>query len=129
MHLASVSLMKDNGPNTILRVRVADEPSERAAGYQHICPEIIKLSAILFVYERSTNRSFHMFNVHAELDIGFFDENGRLIQVIRMEPQTADGTPASVYKSEEDFQYALETRAGFFADHKIYSRQATLKFL
>ena len=127
MHHASISLVQDTGEMTSLRVRVADEPDERSAGYQHICPEIIDLSAILFVYDRPIHVSFHMNNVHAALDIGFFDENGRLIEVIRMEPQTDEAASPSYYSSERDFQYALETPAGFYRDHGITSGTATLK--
>lgn len=126
MHHASVSLIHDSGEHTRLRVRVADDHNERAAGFQHICPEVIALSAILFVYDRPTNVSFHMFNVHAELDIGFFDDSGRLMRVIRMQPQMKGMSSARYYRSEADFQYALETRAGFYREHGIVSGKATL---
>jgi len=71
MHMSTIALLHDSGKTIELRVRIADESSERAAGYQHICPEIIDLSAILFVYEKPQIGYFHMNNVHAQLDMGF----------------------------------------------------------
>ena len=72
MHLATIVLTHENGQSIQMRTRVADEPNERAAGFQHICPQIIDLSAILFIYEQPTVANYHMNNVHDALDIGFF---------------------------------------------------------
>ncbi len=128
MHLTSIYLIHDDGRKTALRVRVADDRVERAAGYQHICPEIIELSAILFRYKQPGNRSFHMFNVHAALDIGFFDADGRLDQVIHMQPQTPGDPSAETYAPSNSFQFALETRAGFFSDNGLEAGATTLTF-
>ncbi len=128
MHYASIALIRESGEQTELRVRVADEPRERAAGFQHICPEIIKLSAILFIYDRAENRSFHMSNVHAELDIGFFDADGHLFQVTRMKPRADGSSGTNFYSPGLDAQYALETRAGYFSEHRLVPGAVRLSF-
>ena len=127
MHHAVISLHHKNGEETDLRVRIADESRERAAGNQHICPQIIDQNAILFVYPSPQNRSFHMNNVHAELDIGFFDSDGLLFLVMRMKPPLG-GSGSNIYSPGRDIKYALETRAGYFADHRLQPDEITLKF-
>ena len=128
MHLAVISLHHENGEETDLRVRIADEPRERAAGNQHICPHIIDQNAILFVYPSPQNRSFHMNNVHAELDIGFFDSEGLLFLVMRMKPPLKGSSRSNIYSPGRDIKYALETTAGYFADHRLQPGEVTLKF-
>ncbi len=128
MHHAVISLRHENGEETDLRVRIADEPRERAAGNQHICPKIIDQNAILFVYPSPQNRSFHMNNVHAELDIGFFDSKGLLFLVTRMKPPLKGGSSSNFYSPGRDIKYALETKAGYFADHRLQPGEVTLKF-
>ncbi len=128
MHHISIALVRENGQHTDLRVRIADEPYERSAGFQHICPEIIGRSAILFVYSQPVNRSFHMNNVHAELDIGFFDSDGKLLQVQRMKPQSDESLRQEHYQPNSKFRYALETRAGFFVEHGLLAGTTTLSF-
>lgn len=128
MHRAVISLHNASGEETKLSVKIADEPGERAAGYQHICPQIIDQSAILFVYPSPQIRSFHMNNVHAELDIGFFDSDGLLLMVTRMKPPLEEGSSSNIYSPGRDIKYALETKAGYFADHRLQPGEITLKF-
>lgn len=128
MHYAVISLHHDNGEETDLRVRIADEPRERAAGNQHICPQVIDQNAILFVYPSPQNLSFHMNNVHAELDIGFFDSDGLLFLVMRMKPPLKGSSSSNIYSPGRDIKYALETKAGYFAEHRLQAGEVTLKF-
>ena len=127
MHHAVISFQHKNGEETDLRVRIADEPRERSAGFQHICPQIIDQNAILFVYPSPQNRSFHMNNVHAELDIGFFDSDGLLLLVMRMKPPLKAGSNLNNYSPGRDIKYALETKAGYFADQGLQPGEVTLK--
>ncbi len=128
MEIRRVVLARADGEAITIRSRIARSSAERAAGYQHICPEIIALSSILFVYENPLQPRFHMFNVHAELDIGFFDQDKKLVTVLRMTPQTVGDASAEIYDPGQQVQYALEAPAGFFTDNKLLSAQTTLRF-
>ncbi len=108
--------------------KIADDSSERSAGFQHICPEIIDTSSILFVYEEPLLTRFHMFNVHAALDIGFFNGDGELDALIRMTPQKYSDPNSVTYGVEKEFKYALETRAGFFEKNGLKPGNTTLIF-
>ena len=128
MAMRRIVLEKPDGTAIKIRSRVADDDSKRAAGYQHICPQIVKLSSILFIYEDLVRSSFHMFNVHSELDIGFFDSNGKLEEVLRMTPQDSSDSSAEFYQPKKPFQFALEIRAGFFESYELKPHTTRLRF-
>ena len=129
MEIKTVKLRRDDGKVIRIRSRIADSPRERAAGFQHICPEIIQLSSILFVYESPTITSFHMVNVHDSLDIGFFDQDRKLITVLRMTPQKFEDESGRLYSiGSKEFLHALEVRADFFADQGLKPNTTTLEF-
>ncbi len=112
-----IRLANDTGRILPLEVLVADDAFERASGFQHICPEVIGRTLILFLYAREVRASFHMQNVHAPLDIAFFDSAGRVVGVRLMETYTDDSRP--LYGPGGPFRFALEAPAGFFAERGI----------
>ena len=119
-----ITLLDKFGKLRTLEVHIADQPKTRAAGYQHICEKLIHDTAILFVYARENRGQFHMNNVQAPLDIGFFDGEGRLQKVLLMKPYTASDRP--IYDPGVPFQYALEARQGYFADSALAEGKARL---
>ena len=80
-----ISLLNDSGKIIKLESHIADNTRERADGYQHICEEVINKTTILFVYSQPVGGRFHMQNVKAPLDIGFFDGAGKLIRTMVMD--------------------------------------------
>ena len=106
MTQARIALINDLGERVELMVRVADEPAEQLAGFQHIGKRVIARSAILFAFSHPIRGKFHMRNVVAPLDIAFFAADGRVLAVMQMEPGS------ELYCPDEPFQYALETAAG-----------------
>ncbi|MBX2867940.1 MAG: DUF192 domain-containing protein [Acidiferrobacterales bacterium] len=117
MHQAKITLLNDEGKPLELIVRVADDAYERAAGFQHICPSVIDQTLILFLYPASIEGQFHMQNVHAPLDIVFFDSRGNFLKYQKMETYTETSRP--LYGPGKPFQYALEAPVGFFADNNV----------
>jgi len=114
MESETITLQADDDRRVDLMALVADDGYERASGFQHICPEVIETVLILFRYPAETAGRFHMQNVHAPLDIAFFDSQGRVVSVQRMETYTESAQP--LYGPDTAFRYALEARAGFFAE-------------
>ena len=121
-----IELIDDSGESVLLRVKIADESSEQAAGFQHVCPQTIDTTAILFVFEKAKKPLFHMNNVYADLDIAFFDDEGRVgdIQLMREEFSTGK---VKYYPSDVMAKYALEAHAGFFSAHNISVTDSWLK--
>lgn len=102
-----------------LAVRVADDHRQRAAGFQHVCPETIEQTAIYFVFDRPRRPSFHMRNVKAPLDIAFMDADGVIVSIQRMEPYVLGARQHRTYGPQTEVAAALETRAGYFSGERI----------
>ena len=125
MQRENISISNDAGEVIELEVLVADDNFERAAGFQHICQDVIAETLILFRYKHEVFARFHMQNVHGPLDIGFFNGSGRLIKALRMETYTENSRP--LYGPGKPFQYALEAAPGFFAEKGIQTARSFLK--
>lgn len=117
MEEKQITVINDDGKSIAIDVLIADNSFERASGFQHICRHIINKRSILFLYSSEIIARFHMNNVHAPLDIAFFDHNGRLIHTELM--QTYTDTSKPLYGPDLPFQFALEVAENFLAEHKI----------
>jgi len=104
-----------------LHVKVADTPERRAAGFQCATPDEIQGHLILFDLGEEIWTQFHMRNVPAALDIAFAKADGSIFTILRMEPH-----PTRLYGPMTTFRYALEARAGFFAEEGITRGSARL---
>ncbi len=118
MQEKKILLINDRGEKIFLLARIADEPPELAAGYQYLCPDVISHSAILFDFGRQFTSRFHMRDVFAPLDIAFFDQSGKLVNVAHMtaEPPSFSGK-RKLYSAAAPYRYALETPAGYLENH------------
>ena len=110
-----------------LGVLVADDYRERAAGFQHVCPETIEKTAIYFEFERLRRPSFHMRNVKAPLDIAFIDAHGVIVDIQRMEPYVLGARHYETYGPPREVAAALEVRAGYFAEQAITEADWTVQ--
>ena len=121
-----VAIDEEGGRRGIL-VKLADEAQEWSAGFQHVCPEVIAKAPMLFVFKRLYDGAFHMSNVHAPLDIGFFDEEGVLIELHHMQPYVLGSTQVGqIYRAHRPYIFALEARSGFFAENQFVEGQTRL---
>lgn len=126
MQQQEITLINDRGDELLLSSLIADSDLERAGGFQHVCPYVIERSLILFVYNAEIGGRFHMRNVHAPLDIAFFDGAGKLIHTESMQVYNALSEP--LYGSDRPFQFALEAKQGFFNTHYISTTGSYLKY-
>jgi uncharacterized membrane protein (UPF0127 family) len=102
-------LLERGGETLSLAIRIADGAQERAAGYQWICERDAVDTAVLFVFPKMIQSTFHMRNVYTPLDIYFFDDAGNQVDamVMRPEPPGLDLEP-QYYQPGGPFRYALE---------------------
>lgn len=89
-----------------LSLRLAASASQRSAGMQHLCPQAVAANPMLFLFERPLVPSFHMRNVHAELDIAFITPGWTVLEVHRMVPGPDLTTPSGPVRA------AIEVAAG-----------------
>ena len=102
-----------------MKVRVADEGSERAAGFQHICPETVEHTSILFVLERPKTPRFHMHNVHMPLDIAFIDSQGIIRNIQTMHPYVLGARDTKLWGPDVPVRFVLEVKAGLFEQQGV----------
>ena len=102
------------GPHTLL-VEVAVTQRERNRGLM-FRTSLGENEGMLFVFPRPARTlSFWMKNTLIPLDVGYFDDQGFLIEVVPMapEPGKADDD-LKTYPSSEPAVYALEMEQGWF---------------
>jgi uncharacterized membrane protein (UPF0127 family) len=87
---------------------VATTPDERATGLMNRF-SIQTDHGMLFVFERPQQLSFWMKNTYIPLSIAFLDQQGRILNIEDMAPQTE-----TTHWSNGRALYALEMRKGWF---------------
>lgn len=99
--------LKVDGKTLFARLAVSEmEKSQGLMGVSASSDE-----GMLFVYASDTRARFWMKDTPADLDIGFFDREGRLLRVMTMRAYDTEVTdPGS-----DRVRFALEMRAGWFA--------------
>ena len=115
MEIKPLSIQTQAGDVIELHVRVADDWTERAGGFQHVCAEVAEQYPIYFQFERSFNSGFHMRNVYTELDIAFIDDSGQIISIQRMKPNSLVALQQNLYYPPSPARAALETAPGYYA--------------
>ena len=101
--------LESEGKQRLMPVRLADDSSKRAAGYQWICEQDSIDTAVLFVFPKTFYSAFHMRNVFVPLDIYFFDEAGRQVGAMQMQAEPpGQGVKPHYYSPSAEFRYALE---------------------
>ena len=96
-----------------LRAQVAVTETERTQGLTGVVPGADQ--GMIFVYPAPAKARFWMKDTPADLDIGFFDREGRLLQVRSMRAQDTEATESA----SDQVKFALEMRQGWFAEAGI----------
>jgi uncharacterized membrane protein (UPF0127 family) len=108
-----VSARIDTGAAPIdLEVEIADSEDERRRGLMH--REFLQDRAgMLFVHDEDTDRGFWMKDTLVPLSIAFIDSDGRILEILDMEPCARD--PCPLYRPGAPYRLALEVNRGAFA--------------
>ncbi len=91
-----------------IRVEVADTDVSRARGLMHRA-DLKDGTGMLFVYEDSAVRHFWMKNTLIPLSIAFISEEGKIVRISDMAPQSEEQVG-----SVHPVPYALEVPLGWF---------------
>lgn len=97
-----------------VHAQLALTDDERARGLMHrkaLAPD----HGMLFVFPDARQRGFWMRNTSIPLDIGYFDDDGRLLEVHRMYPYDETSVPSRSHR----IQFALEMNQGWFQANDI----------
>lgn len=103
----------------VLAVELASTPEQWYRGLMHR-ERLGDDEGMLFVYPDSQPRRFWMKNTFIPLSVGLFDAEGRLVEILHLDPPRSVAQVAlPVTASRQPARYALEVRQGWFADHAI----------
>jgi uncharacterized protein len=107
---ARLSIATAEGEVTV-EVEVADSPSERRVGLMNRA-SLDGDAGMAFLFEGPTDGGFWMKDTLIPLSIAFWDEEGRIVAILDMQPCESDSCP--VYDPGVPFVGALEVNQGFF---------------
>jgi uncharacterized protein len=97
----------------IVSAEVADNMRSRSDGLM-MRNKMAANQGMLFVFERPESHCFWMRNTLLPLSIAFIDDNGVIVNIADMKPQSDDS-----HCSKKPVRYALEMNQGWFATKGI----------
>lgn len=95
---------------TALIAEDRDQQMQGLMDHESLC----EYCGMLFIYEENVHNSFWMKDTQIPLSIAFISEEGTIMEIQQMEPETTDS-----HKPEEPYRYALEVNQGFFRENQI----------
>lgn len=93
----------------LIQAQVAATPEQRATGLMFRA-EMPANEGMLFVFEQPAVQCFWMKNTLLPLTAAFVADDGRIVNLVDMKPQTLDA-----HCSEKPVRYVLEMNQGWFA--------------
>ncbi len=97
----------------LINAEVAQTPEQRAIGLMHR-PSMPANDGMLFVFERPGQQCFWMKNTLLPLSIAFLDDDGVIVNIEDMKPQSLDS-----HCSARPVRFALEMNRGWFDKRAI----------
>ena len=96
-----------------LKVELALSDPQREQGLM-FRKQLGKNDGMLFVFDEPGYHAMWMKNTLIPLSVAFVDGEGRILNILDMEPQTLDAHTAA-----GPAVYAIETNKGWYAEHKV----------
>jgi uncharacterized membrane protein (UPF0127 family) len=100
------------GPHP-LTVQVAENEAQREHGLM-FRPKLGPNEGMLFVFEQPGYYSMWMKDTLIALSVAFVDREGRILNILDMEPRTLD-----THTAAGPALFAVETNRGWFAEHHV----------
>lgn len=97
----------------LINAEVASTPEQRAIGLMHR-PTMPANDGMLFVFERPGQQCFWMKNTLLPLSIAFLEDDGTVVNIEEMKPQSLDS-----HCSARPVRFALEMNQGWFSKRAI----------
>ena len=96
-----------------IQAQVAATPDQRSVGLMHRA-EMPQSEGMLFAFEQATLQCFWMKNTLLPLTAAFIADDGTIVNLADMKPQTTDA-----HCSEQPVRWVLEMNQGWFAKRGI----------
>ena len=98
-----------------IQAELAQTPEERSVGLMHR-PSMAAPHGMLFAFEQPATQCFWMKNTLLPLSIAFLADDGTVVNIADMQPQTTES-----HCSAQPVRYALEMNQGWFAKRGVKS--------
>ena len=98
-----------------IQAEVAQTPEHRSTGLMHR-PSMATGHGMLFAFEQPSTQCFWMKNTLLPLSIAFLADDGTVVNIADMQPQTTES-----HCSAQPVRYALEMSQGWFARRGVKS--------
>jgi len=109
----SFTVLKINSNSVV--AEIADTEHKRERGLMERF-DLCENCGMLFVFDQPQKLNFWMKNTIIPLSIAFIGNDGRILNIDEMVPQTLNG-----HYSVGLAKYALEMTSGWFAKHQVYT--------
>lgn len=111
---SALTLVGPEGQRIDVPVYVAAEPEQRQRGLMDR-DELPAGTGMVFLFPADVTGAFYMYRTRIPLSIAFYDAQGRVVDVLDMEPCTSqDPAECPRYRPDAAYRGALEVPAGFF---------------
>ena len=105
---ASLELTTAAGASLVLRAELADTAARRTRGLM-FRPSLGEEEGMLFLFPRDTTGGFWMQDTLVPLSIAFIDWDGRIMEILDMEPLTT-----AVHRPAQPYRWAVEVNQGWY---------------
>lgn len=106
--------------------RIADEPAGRARGLMGVA-EVSEEEAMVFLFDPPQRSGFWMKDVLVPLDIAWWDEQMRIVEVTTM--PLCERDPCPIHEPGAEYTGAVETAAGVLTGPVVVGAEVALDLL
>lgn len=114
----TITVINNDGKEIKINVEIAADPFKQAKGLM-FRDKLGENEGMLFIFNKPAKYGFWMANTTMPLDAIFFDENKRVVDIIKMEPCKTIADYCKIYKPKAEAKYVLEVNQGFAEKNKI----------
>jgi uncharacterized protein len=114
---ASRAIIETESGDVVVHLEVADTAAERERGLMGR-RELAGDSGMAFVFPEDTTASFWMKDTLIPLSIAFYDDAGRIVRILDMQPCRQD--PCPLYNPHVSYRGALEVNLGAFRRWQVH---------
>jgi uncharacterized membrane protein (UPF0127 family) len=108
--------IRSGGGDVHLSVEIADTSETQAHGLMGR-DRLLDGSGMAFTYDGPTVTAFWMKDTTIPLSIAFWNDSGRIVDMLDMQPCTSDPCPS--YRASTSYVGAVEVGQGFFERHGV----------
>lgn len=114
----SLTIVDTGGAELLnLTVEIAQDPQSRQIGLM-LVEDLPDDAGMAFLWDETHGGAFHMLNTLIPLDIAFWDPDGRIIDILHMQPCESE-LNCPLHRPQSDYVGAVELNAGLLRESGV----------